>query len=78
MKEKTSLEKLKEAWDSMPPGAKNRLYNDFGHTNQNVASILKNGRKDQSVIQSLLSDVKTVSDEITEEIKNKNEKVQAL
>ena len=75
---KTSIEKLREAWDKMPPGAKNKLYADFGHTSQNVADVLKNGRKDEQVIITLLKNVKAVSKSIFQEIEDKNKKVQAL
>lgn len=78
MEEVSDFEKLKEAWNNMPPGAKNKLYNDYGHTNQNVASILKNGRKDNKVIIDLLNDVKAASREVTEDIKLQNDKVQAV
>lgn len=74
----TLLEKLREAWDNMPPGAKNKLYSDHEYTNQNVRDILKNGRKDKNVLVKLIDDIKSVSSEITEDINALNEKVQAV
>lgn len=78
MDEKTNIEKLREAWDNMPPGAKNRLYSDYGHTHQNVSDILKKGRKDEATILNLLEDIKNASKDVTKEVTMQNQKVQAL
>ena len=78
-KEKTELHlKLIEAWDNMPSGAKNLLYKNTDWVKQNVADILKNGRKDESTLEQLLEDIKMASDEIADDINKSNEIVQAL
>lgn len=78
-KEKTELHlKLIEAWENMPTGAKNLLYNNTDWVKQNVADILKNGRKDESTLEQLLEDIKKASDEIADDINKSNQIVQAL
>ncbi len=76
--DKTLLEKLNEAWESMPPGAKNKLYNDFDWKHQNVADILKKGRKDEDILTRLLSNIKTVSEDIANDVNEQNEIVQSI
>jgi len=78
MSEKTNLEKLREAWDNAPTGAKNRLYDSFGYTNQNVGDVLKNGRKDESIIISLLHAIKQASKDVATDVVKKNQIVQSL
>lgn len=74
----TNLEKLQKAWDNAPTGAKSRLYETFGYTNQNVSDVLKNGRKDESIILSLLSAVKQVSKDVAADVVKKNNTVQSI
>lgn len=76
--EMSNIEKLREAWENAPVGAKNRVYNHFGYTNQNVSDVLKNGRKDESIILSLLAAIKQASKDITATVVKQNETVQAL
>ena len=76
--EKTTLEKINEAWDNMPTGAKTRLLDVFGYKRQNVHDILKNGRKDESVLDSLLCAIKQASKDVTTEYQEQNEIVQSV
>lgn len=75
---KTNLDRLREAWDNAPNGAKNRVYDHFGYTHQNVLDVLKNGRKDESIILSLLAAIKQASKDITEGVMSQNELVQSV
>lgn len=75
---KTNLDKLREAWENAPTGAKNRVYEVFGYTHQNVADVLKNGRKDESIILSLLNAIKQSSKDIADDVAKQNSIVQSL
>lgn len=76
--EKSAHDRLIEAWENMPIGSKNKLCIDFGYTKQNIADILKNGRKDEAMLEQLLIEIKTVSSQITEGINDQNNRVQAI
>jgi len=70
--------KLIEAWENMPRGAKHKLCEDHGWVKQTVAHILRFGRKDESIIEKLLVDIKVVSGEIAEIVRQENEIVQSI
>lgn len=72
----TTQQKLIKAWSAAPYGAKAIVYKK--HTQQNVADILKNGRKNEELIVNLLQDVKEASNMIALDIAKHNKKVQAI
>ena len=76
MAEKTNIERLREAWENAPSGAKNLLYDMFGYTKQNVADILENGRKSDQIVIDLLNDFKVASAKISEDVEKQNALVQ--
>lgn len=75
--ETPKLNKLRAAWKNAPTGAISRVYK-YGYTQQNVQDILKNGRKDESIIENLLTAIKEASKEVFKEIQLSNNKVQQL
>jgi len=50
----------------------------YGYTHQTISSILKNGRKNETIIADLLDSIKRASAEITKNINKQNDKVQKL
>lgn len=78
MAEKTNIERLRQAWENAPSGAKNTLYEMFGYTKQNVADILENGRKSDKIVVTLLEDFKKASAAVNEIVSQQNEIVQEV
>lgn len=74
----TTLDRLRLAWKSAPTGAISKLYSEHGYTQQNVADILKNGRKDEIIIEDLLEKLKICSQKVADEINKSNQEVQDL
>ncbi|AVR47219.1 hypothetical protein C7S20_19270 [Christiangramia fulva] len=76
-KERTPLDKLKEAWGEIPEGAKAIVFQN-GYSHQAVSHILKNGRKDENIILELLETIKKASEEAAQKALEQNNKVQRL
>lgn len=76
--EKSNIEKLREAWENAPVGARNRVYEVFGYTQQNVADVLKNSRKDESIILSIINAIKQSSKDIADDVVKQNNIVQSV
>lgn len=74
---KTGLEKLKEAWENAPEGAKAIVF-EKGYKHQTVSHILLNGRKDENIILELLDVVKKASKQAYKNAQEANKLVQAL
>lgn len=77
-KEKTNHERLKEAWENAPDGVKARVIKCFGYTWQNIDNMLKNGRKDEDTLLSLLQAIKQASADVVKEAYEKNNVVQSV
>lgn len=78
MAEKTNIERLREAWASLPYNAKAIVFKDFGYTNQGVNHILLHDRKDDGIIIRLLECVKRASAKAVKEVEKQNRKVQEV
>lgn len=76
MNQKPELERIKDAWKNLPSGAKNILYNEKGHTQQNVDDILKKGRKDKEKLVKLLIDMKDASYIVRKQVVSQDDTVQ--
>lgn len=68
--------KLKRAWELTPDVAKSKVFEQ--HTKQNISDAIKNGRRDESVLEAMLNSVKKASAEALEELKRNNEEIQNL
>ena len=65
------------AWKIAPTGSRSLVYT-YGYTNQNISSILKTGRKDESIVSDLLESIKRASAEIAQDVNHRNDQVQSL
>ena len=72
-----TLERLREAWKIAPAGSRVMVYT-YGYTHQTISSILKNGRKNETIVADLLDSIKRASAEIAEDVNKQNDKVQKL
>ena len=72
-----TLERLRTAWKIAPAGSRVMVYT-YGYTHQTISSILKNGRKNETIIADLLDSIKRASAEIAHTVTEKNDKVQEL
>lgn len=72
----TTHQKLIKAWEVAPKGAKAIVYKEY--TQQNVSDIIKNGRKDTSIMSELVDAIKKASNEVAKDIAQHNKKVQAI
>ena len=72
-----TLERLTKAWKIAPAGSRVMVYT-YGYTHQTISSILKKGRKNETIIADLLGSIKQASAEITKNINEQNDKVQEL
>lgn len=71
-------ERLVKAWKNAPEGVKARVVRVFGYSWQNIDAIIKNGRKDESIMLSLIQAIKQASADVLSETKNKNDIVQKV
>lgn len=78
MSKKTNLEKLRQAWDVAPKGAKERLYKHFNYNRQSANDIIRNGRKDDEKITRLLVAIKQASKDVLADINKANDKIQKI
>ena len=72
-----TLERLRTAWKIAPAGSRGLVYT-YGYTHQTISSILKNGRKNETIIADLLDSIKRASAEIAHTVTEQNDKVQEL
>ena len=72
-----TLERLRTAWKIAPAGSRVMVYT-YGYTHQTISSILKNGRKNETIISDLLDSIKRASAEIAHNVTEQNNKVQKL
>ena len=72
-----TLERLRTAWKIAPAGSRVMVYT-YGYTHQTISSILKNGRKNETIISDLLGSIKRASAEIAHTVTEQNDKVQEL
>ena len=72
-----TLERLRTAWKIAPAGSRVMVYT-YGYTHQTISSILKNGRKNETIVADLLDSIKRASAEIAHNINEQNNKVQEL
>ena len=73
----STLERLRTAWKIAPAGSRVLVYT-YGYTHQTISSILKNGRKNETIIADLLGSIKRASAEIAQDVNERNDKVQEL
>ena len=78
MKDKPHIERLREAWRNAPDGAKTRVFEVFGHSQQKVSHILEHGRKNESIVLSVLYAIKQASADVVKDAYKKNNKVQKI
>lgn len=69
--------RIRHIWDNMFYGAKSRLYSKHGWTKQNVADIIKNGRKDENTLKKLIDDMKESSLAVADDIEIRNKNIQS-
>lgn len=78
MAKRTNIERFREAWANAPTGSKAKLLEDGNYTNQNISDILKNGRKDETIIIELIEALKIASRTVVDAENEKNKIVQAV
>ena len=70
-------ERLNRVWKIAPTGSRALVYT-YGYTHQNISSILKVGRKDETIVSNLLDSIKRASAEIAQDVNERNNQVQSL
>lgn len=78
MTKESTIEKLRYAWQNLPPNAKGIVFEKSGYTAQGVNHILTHGRKDESIMEKLLECIKEASAEACRDAVDKNRQVQEI
>jgi len=74
----TKLETLKKAWDNAPLGMTKHFFEIDGKNSPHMSRLFKNGRKDETILDAHLINIKKASKLATDEAIERNKLIQGL